>query len=92
MVSKIPGKGVPMRTSRPLLSVSGRKRVADPRNISKPSQPKRFERAMPITDSVLKTLTDQQALVVFDKLTPKINRALEPQGKKVAIVNLTEEA
>jgi hypothetical protein len=58
----------------------------------KPRQPKHFERAMPITDSVLKALTDQQALVVFDKLTPKINRALEPEGKKVAIVNLTEEA
>ena len=68
-----------------------RKWLADPRNIGKPRQPKPHGPAMPITDSALKALNDQQALVVVEKLTPKANRALKPKGKQLAILNLTEE-
>jgi hypothetical protein len=43
---------------------------------------------IPITDNVLKALNDQQALVVFEKLRPKINRALKP--KRIIIVDPDE--
>jgi hypothetical protein len=46
---------------------------------------------IPITHSVLKALNDQQALVVVEKLMPKANRALKPQGKRVVIIDLTKE-
>jgi hypothetical protein len=43
---------------------------------------------IPITDNVLKALNDQQALVVFEKLRPKINRALKP--KRLVIIDPTQ--
>ena len=44
---------------------------------------------IPITGNVLKALSDLEALVVFEKLRPKINRALKLEGKTLAIVDLT---
>ena len=62
--------------------------LKDPRNINKPRQPKPPKRSIPFTNSQLKALSDLEARVVIEKLTPQANRNLKLEGKKLAIVDL----
>jgi hypothetical protein len=53
---------------------------------AKPPRP-----SIPWTDSQLKALSDEQALVIVEKLASKANRALKPQGERCTRVNLIKE-